>query len=87
MKSCVTSLKQGVFNTCERRTGVVPDDATGETHAGMNGPLGQHMRFITFEDPVFEPMLTNPVLTEMVRYTIGDDALLPAQLVARGTTT
>ncbi len=34
------------------------------------------MRYVLFEDPVFEPMLTNPVLLGLITYLVGFDALL-----------
>merc|ERR1719217_1562853 len=34
------------------------------------------MRFITFEDPIFEPILTNPVVLGLASYVIGPDAIL-----------
>ena len=72
----VAALRQAVLKVSERRTGVPPDVATGATHAGGAHPLGQFMRYVLFEDPVFEPVLTNPVLLGLITYLVGFDALL-----------
>ena len=72
----IAALRQAVLKVSERRTGVTPDLATGATHAGGAHPLGQFMRYVLFEDPVFEPVLTNPVLLGLITYLVGFDALL-----------
>lgn len=72
----IAALRDAVLKVSERRTGVAPDVATGATHAGGTHPLGQFMRYVLFEDPVFEPMLTNPVLLGLITWLVGFDALL-----------
>lgn len=69
-------LKAALLRVSEKRSGIVPDEETGASHADMVFPLGQHMRFITFEDPIFEPILTNPVVLGLASYVIGPDAIL-----------
>jgi len=70
-------LKAALLKVSERRSGGIrPDEETGSSHGGMNAPLGQFMRFITFEDPIFEPILTNPVVLGLVSYVLGPDAIL-----------
>eukprot|EP00942_MAST-04A_sp_MAST-4A-sp1_P013962 g13962.t1 len=69
-------LTEALLNVCERRTGVRPDVENGTTHEGMQHSLGQFMRFLTFEDPTFEPMITNPVMMALVSYILGPDAIL-----------
>ena len=72
----IGALRDAVLKVSERRTGVPPDVATGTTHAGGAHPLGQFMRYVLFEDPVFEPILTNPALLGLITYLVGFDALL-----------
>ncbi|HEX3917309.1 MAG TPA: phytanoyl-CoA dioxygenase family protein [Caulobacteraceae bacterium] len=72
----IAALRDAVLGVSERRTGVRPDAATGATHQGSLHPLGQFMRYVLFEDPVFEPVLTNPVLLGLITYLVGYDALL-----------
>jgi ectoine hydroxylase-related dioxygenase (phytanoyl-CoA dioxygenase family) len=74
--SYVAELREAVLRVSERRTGVVPDIVDGSTHRGASHPLGQFMRYVLFEDPVFEPMLTNPVLLGIITYLVGEDAIL-----------
>lgn len=72
----IAELREAVLRTSERRTGVAPDVETGATHAGGAHPLGQFMRYVLFEDPVFELILTNPVLLGLITWLVGFDALL-----------
>jgi hypothetical protein len=72
----IAALRSAVLKVSERRTGIAPDVATGATHAGGAHPLGQFMRYVLFEDPVFEPVLTNPVLLGLITYLVGFDAIL-----------
>ena len=69
-------LRDAVLAVSERRTGVKPDAETGSTHLAGAHPLGQFMRYVLFEDPVFEPVLTNPVLLGLITHLVGFDALL-----------
>jgi ectoine hydroxylase-related dioxygenase (phytanoyl-CoA dioxygenase family) len=72
----IAALREAVLNVSERRTGVRPDAQTGSTHLASQHPLGQFMRYVLFEDPVFEPIVTNPVLLGLITYLVGHDALL-----------
>jgi ectoine hydroxylase-related dioxygenase (phytanoyl-CoA dioxygenase family) len=72
----IAALREAVLNVSERRTGIRPDVISGSTHLASQHPLGQFMRYVLFEDPIFEPMLTNPVLLGLITYLVGDDALL-----------
>ena len=70
----LAQLHQAVLEISERRSGVKPDAEQGTTHAMAEYP--QFMRYILFEDPVFEPMITNPVLQGLACYLAGHDSLL-----------
>jgi ectoine hydroxylase-related dioxygenase (phytanoyl-CoA dioxygenase family) len=72
----IAALREAVLKVSERRTGVKPDVADGSTHLAQQHPLGQFMRYVLFEDPVFEPILTNPVLLGLITHLVGFDALL-----------
>ena len=72
----IGQLRDAVLAISERRTGVKPDTETGSTHLAGTHPLGQFMRYVLFEDPVFEPVLTNPVLLGLITHMVGFDALL-----------
>ena len=72
----IGELRDAVLAVSERRTGVKPDTETGSTHLAGAHPLGQFMRYVLFEDPVFEPVLTNPVLLGLITHLVGFDALL-----------
>jgi len=72
----IEQLRAAVLNESEARSGIKPDIETGSTHAGGAHPLGQFMRYVLFDDPIFEPMLTNPVLLGLVNYLIGEASIL-----------
>lgn len=74
--SYIDALRAAVLRVSERRTGVTPDYGTGSTHLAGTHPLGQFMRYVLFEDPIFEPVLTNPVLLGLITHLVGYDALL-----------
>jgi hypothetical protein len=72
----VEALREAVLAVSERRTGIAPDYGMGSTHLNGKHPLGQFMRYVLFEDPLFEPVLTHPVLLGLITYLVGYDALL-----------
>ena len=74
----IATLREALLRCSQRRShGIAPDLETGESHAKMNHPLGQHMRYILWEEKeAFEPWLTNPALLGIVYYMLGSDAIL-----------
>ena len=72
----IAALREAVLKVSERRTGVKPDFEGGSTHLAGAHPLGQFMRFVLFEDPIFEPLLTHPVMLGLITYLVGFDAIL-----------
>ena len=72
----VQELKEAVLRIAAERSGVAPDVGSGSTHASQRHPLGQFLRYTLFDDPIFEPLLTNPVLLGLITYLVGHDALL-----------
>jgi hypothetical protein len=76
---------EAVLALAERRSGVRPDVETGASHQGMHHPLGQHMRFVLWEDPVFEEVLMQPHLLGLVSWLVGVDGILSlANAVLKG---
>ena len=82
-------LLQACLDVAERRTGVRPDMATGETHKnfrggpllsqlpeGQDSPVGDLFQSVIFEDQVFEEALMNPVLLTMASYLCGYSVIL-----------
>lgn len=74
--SYVQALRDAVLRVAEQRSGVRPDVETGATHGEASHPLGQFMRLVLFDDEVFEPLVTNPVLLGLVSFLAGNDVLL-----------
>ncbi len=72
----IDDLREAVLRVAEARSGVRPDRVSGATHGDAQHPLGQFMRFVLFEDEVFEPLVTNPVLLGLVSFLAGNDVLL-----------
>lgn len=72
----IAALRDAVLRVSQRRTGVAPDWDGGTTHEAQAHPLGQFMRYVLWEDPVFEPLLTHPVLLGLITYLVGFDAIL-----------
>ncbi len=72
----IAALRDAVLRVSQRRTGVAPDWDGGTTHEAQVHPLGQFMRYVLWEDPVFEPLLTHPVLLGLITYLVGFDAIL-----------
>ncbi|BFM17978.1 hypothetical protein R50073_41610 [Maricurvus nonylphenolicus] len=72
----ITELRDAVLKVSEKRSGVTPDQETGKTHVGSQHPLGQFMRKVLFEDPVFEPLITHPIILGLVSYLTGYNTLL-----------
>lgn len=72
----IAALREAVLRVSEKRSGVLPDWETGHTHAGQTHPLGQFMRYVLWDNPIFEPVLTHPVLLGLITYLVGFDAIL-----------
>ena len=72
-----TSLKAALLRLAEKRSGGIPsDERTGASYTGMNYPFRQFMRCVPFKDPTFEPILTNPMVLDLVSHILGPDAIL-----------
>ncbi|ALC10476.1 phytanoyl-CoA dioxygenase family protein [Sphingopyxis sp. 113P3] len=72
----IVALRAAVLRVSEKRTGILPDWEAGLTHQGQAHPLGQFMRYVLWEDAIFEPVLTHPVLLGLITYLVGFDAIL-----------
>ncbi|MCP5433367.1 MAG: phytanoyl-CoA dioxygenase family protein [Alphaproteobacteria bacterium] len=69
-------LRDRILAIAEARSGVKPDLETGATHADREGPTGQHLFYLLFDDPIFEQALMNPVVLAFMTYLLGPDCLL-----------
>jgi ectoine hydroxylase-related dioxygenase (phytanoyl-CoA dioxygenase family) len=67
---------EAVMRVAERRSGVRPDLTGGDSHRGMSHPLGQIMRFLLWEDPVFEEVLLNPAMLGITTWMLGPTCIL-----------
>ncbi|MGH8259551.1 MAG: phytanoyl-CoA dioxygenase family protein [Steroidobacteraceae bacterium] len=67
---------KAVASVSARRARVAPDFESGQSHRGMVHPLGQLMRFILWEDAVFEEVLLNPAMLGIVTYVLGPACIL-----------
>ncbi len=67
---------QAVIETSERRAGIRPDMRHGDTHRDMGHPLGQIMRFVLWEERVFEEALLNPAMLGLVTWLLGPTCIL-----------
>jgi hypothetical protein len=71
-------LAERMLETClaiaEGRTGQRPDLRYGETRA--DSPVGDTMKALLLEDPVFEESLMNPALLALATYLCGYDVVL-----------
>ena len=60
----------------ERRNGERPDLQRGRTKGRTDSPVGDTMKALLLEDPVFEESLTNPALLALATYLCGYDVVL-----------
>ncbi len=64
-------LKEAILATAESRSGIKPDEKTGESHPG---PRLEH--YLLFKNPVFEEALMNPKALALITYLLGKSCLL-----------
>ena len=60
----------------ERRTGERPDLELGRSKSRIDSPVGDTMKSLLLEDPVFEESLMNPALLALATYLCGYDVVL-----------
>lgn len=75
-KEYIKQLRDAVLRVSHARSGVKPAIRSGKTHTGGQHPLGQFMRYVLFDDPLFEPLITNPAMLGLVSYLAGYNCLL-----------
>lgn len=68
-------LLQGICEISEQKHGQWPDFEQGTTHADPVEPV-ERQAFLLARGRAFERALMNPVVQTMVRYLVGDDAVL-----------
>ena len=74
------SLAERMLEACldiaERRTGERPDLERGRPKTSIDSPVGDTMKALLLEDPVFEESLMNPALLALATYLCGYDVVL-----------
>ena len=69
-------MLKACLDIAERRNGERPDSLRGGTKSQMDSPVGDTMKALLLEDPVFEESLTNPALLALATYLCGYDVVL-----------
>jgi ectoine hydroxylase-related dioxygenase (phytanoyl-CoA dioxygenase family) len=69
-------LLETVLRISRRRAQVEPDLSDGSSHRDMQHPLGQLMRFVLWEDPVFEAAMLRPAVLGLVTWLLGPSCVL-----------
>jgi len=67
-----------VLDLMERRNGVRPDLASGETHRNVTFPT---LYYFLFEDEMFQQWLLEPAVLALVTYLLGESCILSATAV------
>jgi ectoine hydroxylase-related dioxygenase (phytanoyl-CoA dioxygenase family) len=75
----IDALRSKVLDVAERRFGERLDlNQGGVVGAVQNRSVGQMIRFLLLEDPVFQEALLNPVILTLASYMLGKKAILSA---------
>ena len=70
-------MLEACLDIAERRTGERPDLERGRPTAGkIDSPVGDTIKALLLEDPVFEEALMNPALLALATYLCGYDVVL-----------
>lgn len=73
-------LAERMLDACldiaERRNGERPDLERGRSMSRIDSPVGDTMKALLLEDPVFEEALMNPALLALATYLCGYDVVL-----------
>ena len=70
-----SELRRRIFEISEETRGQPPDLEAGTTHMNPVDPV-ERQEFLLAKGRAFEQALMNPVVQAMVRYLLGDDAVL-----------
>ena len=69
-------MLEACLDTAERRSGERPDLERGESKSAVDSPVGDTMKALLLEDPVFEEALMNPALLALATHLCGYDVVL-----------
>ncbi len=69
-------LLAACLDIAERRTGARPDLERGGSESQIDSPVGDTMKALLLEDPVFEESLMNPALLALATHLCGYDVVL-----------
>ena len=69
-------MLEACLDIAERRNGERPDLERGETEFRSGSPVGDALKALLLEDPVFEDSLMNPVLVALATHLCGYDVVL-----------
>ena len=69
-------MLEACLDIAERRNGERPDLEQGTPNARIDSPVGDTMKALLLENPVFEEALMNPVLLALATYLCGYDVIL-----------
>ena len=69
-------MLEACLDIAERRNGERPDLERGRTIGQTDSPVGDAMKALLLEDPVFEESLMNPALLALATYLCGHDVVL-----------
>ena len=69
-------MLEACLDIAERRNGERPDLDRGETNGRAGSPVGEGMKALLLEHPVFEESLMNPALLALATYLCGYDVVL-----------
>lgn len=69
-------MLEACLDIAERRDGERPDVELGESRSRIDSPVGDTMKALLLEDPVFEEALMNPALLALATYLCGYDVVL-----------
>ena len=69
-------MLEACLDIAERRHGERPDLLRGKPDSQIDSPVGDTMKSLLLEDPVFEESLMNPALLALATYLCGHDVVL-----------
>ena len=69
-------MLEACLDIAERRNGERPDLERGRSVSKIDSPVGDAMKALLLEDPVFEESLMNPALLALATYLCGYDVVL-----------
>ena len=69
-------MLEACLDIAERRSGERPDLERGRPKSRIDSPVGDTMKALLLEDPVFEESLMNPVMLALATHLCGYDAVL-----------